>query len=230
MKKNTIMFCVVLLMSTTVFSQKVYDKIATKICKCLEKEEVKTEEGLSSCFERTLMSNIDGLYKHFDAKTIDDIDMDEAGGVIGAHLAKNCDYISDVFADEAGKESTFIEPEEGLNCLNIQQGEYYYINEVKELNIKDTTYVTLTNTMYLERIRGGKTYSMLDINWTSDCNFELTFKDSNDPLKKALSNPGDIYTYEVIKNTPTSIIVETFLQKKKYQVEFFKVKQLYTTE
>ncbi|MEP0264295.1 hypothetical protein [Dokdonia sp.] len=224
MKKNIIIPIAVLLMSTPLFSQKIHTKIATKICKCLEKEKATTEEGLNSCFERTLMSNLDGLYKHYDAKTIDEIDMDEAGGIIGAHLAKNCDYILDVFSDEAGKESGFIESEEDLTCLDVHQGEYYYINEVKELNVKDTTYLTITDTMYLERMRGGKTYSRLQIEWTSDCDFKLTFKDSNDPLKKALSEPGDIYTYEIIKKTPASIIVETFFRKKKYQVEFFKIK------
>lgn len=224
MKKNILISMIVLFMSTTVFSQKVHTKIATKICKCLEKEKATTEEDVNSCFERTLMSNLDGLYKHYNAKTIDEIDMDEAGGIIGAHLAKNCDYIIEVFTDEAGKESEFIEPEEDLTCLDVHQGEYYYVNEVKELNIKDTTYVTITDTMYLERMRRGKTYSMLQIEWENDCGFKLTFKDSNDSLKKALSKPGDIYTYEIIKKTPTSIIVETFLRKKKYQVEFFKIK------
>lgn len=223
MKKNILIIILMMLISATAFSQKEFERIGSKLCKCIEKEKVTTQEELDSCIERTFASSMDTLFKYYDAKTIDDIDMEEVGSVIGIYILENCNYAADAFMDEAGKESNFIEPVEDLTCLEIHQGEYYYVNEVKELNLIDTTYVSITDNIYLERMKNGKTYSILDIEWVNDCDYELTFKASNDPMKKRLSKPGDIYTYQIINKTPTSIIVETFWKKRKYQFTLHKI-------
>ncbi|GGG31005.1 hypothetical protein GCM10011344_34910 [Dokdonia pacifica] len=223
MKNNTLIIILMMLISSTVFSQKEFERVANKLCKCIEKEKATTQGDVDSCLERTFAKNMDVFFKYYDAKTIDDIDMEEVGNVIGIYIAENCTYAAEAFMDEAGKESNFIEPAEDLTCLDIHQGEYYYTNEVKELNFIDTTYVSFNGDLYLERMKNGKTYSILDIEWINDCDFELTFKASNDPMKKRLSKPGDIYKYQIIDKTPTSIIIETFWNKRKYQVTFHKI-------
>lgn len=73
-------------------------------------------------------------------------------------------------------------------------------------------------------MRNGRTYSLLEIKWKNECKFELEFQESNDPLKKEISQPGDIYKYEILVNDENSIFLKTFWQKREYQFELVKIK------
>jgi hypothetical protein len=89
---------------------------------------------------------------------------------------------------------------------------------------KDTTFVTIKDNMFLERMNNGRTYAMLDIKWKNDCEFELIFKDSNDPIKSEMSKPGEKYRYQAVSSTSNSHILKLLWKKKEYKIEFFNAK------
>ena len=76
----------------------------------------------------------------------------------------------------------------------------------------------------MERMKNGRTYSFLDIEWIDDCQFDLTFKESNDPFKSALSETGDKYEYEMISSTPNFYIIKMKWKKQEYKFELYRMK------
>ena len=60
-------------------AQDIIDKLSRKLCKCIEKEEVKNAAEMGPCFEDLLISNLKDIKEHYKAETVDDIDMDEIG-------------------------------------------------------------------------------------------------------------------------------------------------------
>lgn len=210
--------------SNSIFSQDMSEKLAKKICKCLEKEKIKSIEEMNPCFEKVIVDNLKGLYKAYKVKSIDEIDFDKLGVEIGVKLMKECDYALEKLTPEENKfEKDFI-PEKKLDCSNLKNGDFYYLNLNTITKTKDTTFVTIKDNMFLERMNRGRTYSTLDIKWKNDCEFELIFKNSNDPIKSKMSKPGEKYKYQVVSSTSNSHILKLFWKKKEYKIELFKAK------
>jgi len=130
----------------------------------------------------------------------------------------------DSFTDDSYKIDKDVEPDATLDCSALKNGDFYYAfpNPVTKEN--DTTFVTIKDKMYLERMNKGKTYSLLDIQWLDDCQFKLIFKDSNDPYKKKLSKEGEIYNYQVMSSTPNSFTIKFYMEDQAYKFELFKMK------
>jgi hypothetical protein len=76
---------------------------------------------------------------------------------------------------------------------------------------------------HLERMDNGRTFSLLNVSWKSDCEFELEFVKSNDAFKKELSAPGEVYKYEVIRIEGRSVFVKVFWRNEEFQVELVKL-------
>jgi hypothetical protein len=205
-------------------AQDVIDKLSRKLCKCLEKEEVKIATEMGPCFEDLLISNLKDIKEHYKAETIDDLDMDEIGNKIGAKMVKECPYVRDTFPTGiAGNEEKVIRQPD-LKCDDLKKGDFYYLSERPEVGIVDTTFVTISKDMFLERMKNGRTYSMLNIKWKDSCEFDLTFKESNDPMKKEISTSGDVYEYEILTNDNESLFLKTIWMEKSYQFELIKIK------
>ena len=141
---------------------------------------------------------------------MEDLDIEEIGNKLGAKMVKECDYVLDNFPSGivGNKEKVTKEPD--LNCEDLKKGDFYYVNKRTETGISDTTFVTISNDVFLERMKNGRTYSLLNIEWKEDCKFSLKFKESNDPMKKEISRPGDIYEYEILTNGEKSVFLNVF--------------------
>jgi hypothetical protein len=201
------------------------DKLAKKICKCMEKEKITTIEDMTPCFEKVLVDNLKEIYKVYKIKSLEEFNFDKLGIQIGTKLMKECDYILENLTPNENKFEKDFVPEQNLDCSKLKSGEFYYLTTLNEITkAKDTTFVTIKENMFLERMNGGRNYSMLDINWIDDCKFELIFKDSNDPIKSVMSEPGEKYNYEMVSSTPNSYILKLFWRKKEYKIELFRTK------
>lgn len=224
MNKSLLFLFFIIIFSNPIFSQDMSKKLAEKICKCLEKEKIKTIEQMNPCFEKVLIENLKEIYKVYKVKSIEELDFNKLGIEIGAKLMKECDYALEKLTPEENKFKKNFVPEKNLDCSNLKNGDFYYLNLNTITKTKDTTFVTIKKNMFLERMNNGRTYAMLDISWKNDCEFELIFKDSNDPLKNAMSKSGEKYNYKVVSSTSNYFILKLFWRKKEYKIEFFKTK------
>tara|TARA_R110002073_G_scaffold335466_1_gene527517 strand:- start:713 stop:1387 length:675 start_codon:yes stop_codon:yes gene_type:complete len=223
MNKPLFFALVFLLLNQYSFSQDIFDSLSKKLCECIEKEQVKNTDGIQPCFENLLVDNLIKIKEHYNAKTIDDIDMDDFGGKIGARMIKECEYVSDNFPSGVVGSEKKIEKQENLDCKSLKKGNFYYLTGRPNSKVMDTTFVTVSNNMFLERMKNGRTYSLLNINWKDDCKFDLIFKESNDPIKKNMSEPGEKYEYEILSNNEKSVFLKVLWGKIEHQFELFKI-------
>ncbi|TMU50991.1 hypothetical protein [Flagellimonas algicola] len=224
--KNTnciIILSIILLTSNNLFSQDVIDKLSRKLCKCAEKQEVNNINEMGPCFEEVLIDNLKDIKEHYNAKTMDDIDMEEIGNKVGAKIIKECPYVTETFPTDIVGNEEKIAKQPDLKCGDLQNGDFYYLTQRPETEAADTTFVTISNDMFLERMKNGRTYSLLNIKWKDDCKFDLIFRESNDPFKKELSSPGDVYEYEILTNGSESLYLQSTWKKRSFQFELIKI-------
>jgi hypothetical protein len=80
----------------------------------------------------------------------------------------------------------------------------------------DTVHIEIKKGIYQETFIDG-TFSKLSFNWVSDCEFELTFIESNQAVRKNISKPGDTYKYEVLEKHDTYyVLLVTIDNMKRY--------------
>jgi hypothetical protein len=205
-------------------AQDIIDKMSKKLCKCIEKQEVKKPDEMGPCFEELLISNFNEIKEHYNAKTMADLDMETIGNKIGAKMIKECPYVLDNFPTGVVGNEEKVAKQLDLNCDDLKNGDYYYLTKRPDIGTIDTTFVTISNSMFLERMKSGRTYSLLDIKWKDNCEFDLIFKESNDPMKKEVSKPGDVYEYEILTNGTKSFFLKVNWMERTYQFELFKLK------
>lgn len=88
---------------------------------------------------------------------------------------------------------------------------YHYIDYTG-----DTVKIEIKKGIYQETFIDG-TFSKLSFNWVSDCEFELTFIESNQAIRKNISKPGDKYHYEVLeKHDGYYLVLVTVDDMKRY--------------
>lgn len=209
--------------NTNLSAQEIIDKLSKKLCKCVEKGEVKNVSEMGPCFEELLINNLKEIKEYYNAETMDDIDMGEIGNKIGAKMIKECEYVVKTFPTTMAGNEKEVTKEPDLKCDDLKSGNFYYLTTRPEVGIMDTTFVTISNNMFLERMKNGRTYSMLNIKWKDDCRFDLVFIESNDPFKKELSKPGDVYEYEVLTNGNESLFIKSNWMGRNYQFELIKI-------
>ncbi|MCB0397559.1 MAG: hypothetical protein KDD36_12965 [Flavobacteriales bacterium] len=221
---------VVLIIATLLFTsglceaQDVFDKMSKKICKCIEKEKVVNVDDILPCVEKTMFENMSAIIDYYQVTSISEVKGEAVGQKIALKLAKNCEYFYSLMRDSIQVRAPKFSRDSILNCDGIQTGDYFYVIPDKDGNLTDTTFVTFTETEYLERMNHGRTYSKLTVKWSDKCHFTLTFAESNDPYKSALSKVGDKYEYEVIQNNSESMVLKCFFHNDEYFVECFKVR------
>lgn len=221
--RSIIIAILLLFASHQLTAQDLMDKLARQLCKCVEKQQVKSLPEMEACFEDLLINNYNDLKKYYKAETLDDIDLEDFGITIGAKVIKDCPYIIESLASEGSKYEVTQTKASNLNCDDLRKGEFYYLTERPETTVKDTTFVTITDTMFLERMNQGRTYSLLTIEWKEDCKFDLTYKESNDPFKKGFSSKGDVYKYDILTNGANSVFIRAFWMGQSMQFELFKL-------
>lgn len=223
LKKLLLTLAFVTLISNYSFSQDVYDTMSTQICNCIDSRGAENFDQMMPCIENAMLDNVEALKAENGVESIADIDTDMMGNKVGAILLKTCDRAVTIFGNAGQTSEKIVEKQENISCSDIKNGEFYYLTNQLNGTKADTTYVTISDDLFLERMDNGRTFSLLNVSWKSDCEFELEFVKSNDAFKKELSAPGEVYKYEVMRIEGRSVFVKVFWRNEEFQVELVKL-------
>jgi hypothetical protein len=80
-------------------------------------------------------------------------------------------------------------------CRGFLKHERYSYLESDGVN---SVSVEINKGVWMERFSDGS-YSKLNLRWTNDCEFDLEFVESNNALRKSMSQAGDKYHYVVLE-------------------------------
>jgi hypothetical protein len=61
----------------------------------------------------------------------------------------------------------------------------------------DTVRISIKDGYWIDKFRDG-TFSRLILRWINDCEFEISFVESNNEVRRNLSKPGDKYVYRIL--------------------------------
>ena len=75
----------------------------------------------------------------------------------------------------------------------FKTGRLWYFN-----GEKDTAFVDITDSSWTDHFSDG-TWSRLSLKQYNPCEFIITFRESNNVIRSAMSKPGDQYRYSIIK-------------------------------
>ncbi|WP_347922024.1 hypothetical protein [Pontimicrobium sp. SW4] len=222
MKRIAIMFCLTIVSVSFCFGQTVYDDISKEICDCAESKQIKSYKEIESCMQSALFKNINALLVAEKVELITELNED-VFDKIGVHFTKNCEYALELVEDTVKEKIPETKEPNALECNDLTKGNYYYVHEI-ELDevVVDTTYVSISDRFFVETMNNGKSYSLLEFQRKGDCNFDLTFVESNDEFKGQISNKGDIFNYEIVSSTPNSFFIKTTYQGKIFHFELIK--------
>jgi len=101
-------------------------------------------------------------------------------------------------------------------CSSILNHEEYFYIEANG----DTTYVELSEAFWIDHFRGG-TYSILKFNWVDDCDFNVRFVESNDPIRANYSKKGDKYFYRIIERRKDHYLLATIIYDQIYEFKLY---------
>jgi len=82
-------------------------------------------------------------------------------------------------------------------CQQLLQHKRLYYLEANG----DTVELKINKGEWTDRFKDG-TYSKLKFYWVNDCEFEISFVESNNISRKSFSKPGDKYRYQLIQKYP----------------------------
>jgi hypothetical protein len=161
------------------------------------------------------------------ADTLSMIKTDSAAEVLlndlHIYLQKNCkNYVS--LLDRLDKDENWkrIDKKEKTRLTDIQCQEFIKYRELYYIEpTLDTTYVTIENGFWTERLKRGQYVSKSSFRWTTGCDFELVFIESNDPVKGKLSKKGDKYTYRILDKKDTYFLLLGTVKKVSLQFKVF---------
>jgi hypothetical protein len=159
----------------------------------------------------TLQEKVDELWpKHMEAffskyPVRTDAEATAMEDKLFTRLQKNCTWFTKMLqaedgTDEHGEWQLMSEPPKSTvkkkECRTLTDNTqfFYYEGDGKLVDL------TIKNGLYEETFEDG-TYSRLTFKWVSDCEFELTFIESNHSIRKNLSKKDDVYHYSIYGTT-----------------------------
>jgi hypothetical protein len=202
--------------------QDIVDKLTKELCKCFELAEYKNSSETGPCYDELFKKNEKIIREYYKTNELSESQIYEFGNKIAAKSVDNCDYIKNNFPTGIVGEKRA--KQLNVKCEDLKNGEYYYLTQRPNSDIQDTTFVTISNDKYLEKMRNKTTYSQSKIIWKNDCKYDLMFEESDDPFRKELLKNGDLFSYEVIANENESFFAEINHKGRVYQYQIFKIK------
>lgn len=167
--------------------------LGDKLCACLETNKVKPDSIRVKECRQSIHENLAAMTKNAREKTLEEM---------GIYLKKNCkEYLqvmtSSKNTNKGDWETLNTNPISSLTkseCRSIlDHTNMYYIE-----GNGDTTHVQIVDG-YWKELSGPAKYSTVDkFTWSNDCDFELEFLQSNNPIENKFFKKGEIHRYRVI--------------------------------
>lgn len=172
-------------------AQKSIKKVAKSACDCMEERQEYPDE-MKQCLFSALVQNMSSLSKDFDIKSIEDIGNAEMAGQVSELMMERCPTALSIAAG-----MPFYEKDKKVDIESIKNGKYYYI-EPNAQGKEDTIFVELKGSDYQETMENGKYFSKCGAAWKGRT-LELTSIETNHPVKMEMSEPGQVFRYELIQ-------------------------------
>jgi len=171
------------------------EKIADDYCSCLEEnQDLSVKDQLEKCKDQ-----LDQLAAWKD----DESAIRRKYEVLDSILLDKCSCFSNLMVSlqprtdwkllEGEVESKISEEQ----CLDFKNHNRYYYFEGNG----DTTHLKIIDDLWIDSFENGKYHSYLSITWISACEFHIELVETDEPARKALFNPGDIFKYQIIDRT-----------------------------
>lgn len=200
MIKTLLLFIVLLFTSGQMVCQtdKQIDSLATQLCKTLEKNVNLTDSiRIQSSYEAHLPQFI----KKFPQDSDDAFDA--LMNKIFYRYQKNCKLVVELIKNNSKMhgdwKSLSSKPKNTVSktkCRELDKlKKFYYI-----MPDGDRVNVSIDNGLWHEDFEDG-TFSKLEFKWTSDCEFEIIFIESNNLSRKNFSSKGEVYHYGIYSET-----------------------------
>lgn len=193
MKNFAFAFCILLSSMTIAQISEFEDNLINDMC-----ETFKETSNLSDSL-RVENMYLKHLYPYFDQ--IEENKIDSVGMSIYYRLQVKCpeflDFLNQVDPKQDG-ETTLVN-EKPISKISLEElnefknrTEFHYIdNDGKIAKVK------IENNLWVETFEDG-TFSKNQMTWASPAEFNLTFIESNNPIKKSLSKKGEVYEYWIV--------------------------------
>ncbi len=173
-------------------SQQDIDSVATLICNAIK---IETEQNDSLKLAKSFQNNLPPFLSSYEQDQRMDIITH-----IYFRLQRNCKSFFDItsklnppkgdwriISEKPKTDLTKSECRQFLSHLK-----YSYLEDTN-----DTVNIAIENGYWIDHFKDG-TFSKLKIEWTSNCEFEAVFIESNNQIRKYYSIPGDKYQYQIV--------------------------------
>lgn len=172
-------------------AQKSTKKVAKTACKCMEVKPP-VEGEMKQCLVAALIDNMSGLSKDFGLKSLEEIGDGEVASKVSEIMMKRCPTELMIMTG-----LPYYEKDKRVDLDLVKNGKYYYL-EPNAKGVVDTIFVEIQGSSYLETMENGKYFSKCSATWKGRT-LELTSIETNHPVKMEMSEPGQVFSYDLIQ-------------------------------
>jgi len=196
-------------------AQKSAKKVAKTACKCMTQKSTQESE-MKQCLVAALIENMSGLSKDFGLKSLEDIGDPEVASKVSELMLKRCPRELMIMSG-----LPYYEKDKKVDLDLVKNGKFYYI-EPNAQGKKDTIFVELKGDDYRETMENGKYFSKCSAAWRGRT-LELTAIETNHPVKMEMSEPGQVFSYELIQIREEYLVYGIKHDELYMYIVFFKV-------
>ncbi len=170
------------------------DSLVSEICKSVSRLQDLDD---SVAFWTAVSTPLEPFFSRMEKKVAD-----QAWMYINMRLQRNCKHFSDFLKHLYPVDKGDWEELDTMPAVKASTSECRSILDYKTLAYLegngDTVHLDLNKDYWIDRFDDG-TYSKLSFRWLTECEFEISFIESNNRFRKNLSKPGDKYRYTLIE-------------------------------
>jgi hypothetical protein len=226
--KKILLASIVMLASAGVFAQKVSKKTIDETCACVGKikksltEDEKTDAAIT-CMTNSLVNNFEGLKKEYNVKAKDPSEAGrQIGGKLTPQLVNDCPDMGNYlmkFASRTMKEEGNAAPDINPDTLTLDtkvcklykagkyRAEQSYLNGKFIQDEDPTSYTEIKDGFAYDYAKNKKYVTKWSVKFVSDCKWELTLVETNEPNMKSVFKKGDKMVYNAVGSEGNSLWV-----------------------
>ncbi len=167
------------------------DSLIAVICKSVEANNNKSDST------RIILAYGEHLFPFVER--FEESKRDQLSEKIYYRLQRNCREFSDILdrlnPPQGDWEKVLVKPKTTLDKKECRKFTDYVRYKYPDNN-GDTVNLTIEKGFWIDHLKDG-TYSKLKFKWINDCEFEIEFIESNNPVRNQFSKKGDRYWYQI---------------------------------
>jgi hypothetical protein len=213
-----------LFFNQTLLAQDLLGDLAKEMCQFFESKNIKNATETGPCYDELFRDNYSKIEEYYNTESLSESQLIAFSSKISAKTFNNCEYIYDNFPTGIVGEEKIVIKQDHVVCDDLKNGKFYYLTQRPNSQIRDTTFVTISDDRFLKEMRDRTTHSLSKIIWKDPCTYDLIFQESNDPFRKESVEYGQVFEYEVISNDEKSYFAKIIWKKREFRYELIKIK------